>query len=64
MLELGWLNYVRTDEEGRDEKGEYFIQRVYGKEYCNCHPETCTHFDNIRNVDYKRKVYIDKLYKE
>lgn len=56
-IELDWLNYEKTGEDGKDEKGDYFIQRVFGKEYCNCHPETCSHFDGIRHVDYKRKVY-------
>lgn len=50
----------KTGETGVDEKGEYYILRTYGKQYCRCHPETCPHFDGIISVDYKEKIYINK----
>lgn len=58
MMELDWLNYdIISEDIGEDEKGCYSIERVYGKEYWNCHPETCTHFGTVRYVDYERKIY-------
>ena len=51
------INIEKTNKSGKDEKGEYYIERIYGQEYCHCHPETCCHFDGLRHVDYERKVY-------
>ena len=46
-----------TGEHGVDENGEFEMFRVYGEEHCRCHPETCCHFDGLRDVDYVEKVY-------
>ena len=27
-MELYWLNYEKTNEEGEDKKGRYYIERV------------------------------------
>ena len=52
-----WINIEDTGEVGVDDKGVYKVQRVWGKEYCDCPPETCPHFDGIRYLDYEKKVY-------
>lgn len=51
------IKEIKTNKNGKDEKGEYEIVNVVGEEYCNCHPETCCHFDGKRSVNYEKKVY-------
>jgi len=52
------MEHIKTGEVGVDEVGAYEVVRIVGEEYCNCHPETCCHFDGTVYVDYEKRVYI------
>ena len=52
-----WI-IVDVISKGSDSDGDFEIIRTHGKRYCNCHPETCCHFDGITYVDYLEKVYL------
>ena len=55
-----FLHYskIATGETGQDEKGKYEIYRVSEESYCDCHPETCCHFDSKKMYHYDKKIYI------
>ena len=46
-----------TEEKGEDEKGKYTIKETIKEVYCNCHPETCVHFNGKTTVTKKEKIY-------
>tara|TARA_R100000541_G_scaffold56410_1_gene65828 strand:+ start:415 stop:600 length:186 start_codon:yes stop_codon:yes gene_type:complete len=49
---------AKTDRTGEDEKGKYIIYRISKEVYCDCHKETCCHFDGTVMKHYDEKVYV------
>lgn len=44
-----------------DEKGKYRLRKIYRQQYCNCHPETCPHFNRMRDVFFKEeRIYLNE----
>ena len=51
--------WSRTDDKVlKDEKGEYQIKMITKEIPCDCHPETCCHFDGKKTISYEEKIYI------
>lgn len=46
------------DKVHEDEEGKYKIKYVSKEVPCNCHPETCCHFDGKVTRKYEEKVYL------
>ena len=43
-----------------DKQGKYIYKHVTKQVPCGCHPETCNHFDGIKTIYPKEKVYLEK----
>lgn len=51
--------YTTKLEKGLDEKGNFQKYRYNYEQPCDCHPETCCHFDEKVWVTKEYKLYED-----
>ena len=58
-LDSYYYKEFETNKVGEDEKGEYKIVNVCEELPCDCHPETCCHFDEKETHRYEKKIYIE-----
>ena len=60
LREDPYYNSYLEKEIKEDEIGRYQIRHTSGETYCNCHPETCSHFDGKTFYFREEKEYIEK----
>lgn len=53
-------SYIGT-EVFEDNKGKYQNKVTVTQEHCSCHPETCCHFDGMRDINKTEKIYLDPI---
>jgi hypothetical protein len=58
-IDSGYYSSYLGKDILEDEKGKYQIKYISREVSCNCHPETCCHFDGTVITEEQQRIYLN-----